>query len=80
MQFYWSLRRIRQYLADKYTHRKKLPALPAHVVLSKKEAEKILETKTPDELREFIARLEYNGFPVKEEGEQLNFCSSFIAS
>jgi len=57
-----------------------LLSLPAEIVVSKKEIEHVLETKNPDELKDFIARLEYNGFPVKEQGEQLNFCSSFIAS
>jgi CBS domain containing-hemolysin-like protein len=57
-----------------------LLSLPAEIVISKKEIEHVLETKNPDELKDFIARLEYNGFPVKEQGEQLNFCSSFIAS
>lgn len=78
MHYYWSLRRIRQHLSRKYTDKKNLTGLPATIIISKSEAGRVLETQTPHELQDFIERMEYSGFPVKDNGEQIVFDSSFI--
>lgn len=62
----------------KYTGRKSIPAIPPTIIISKSEAGAVLETRTPHELQEFIERMEYSGFPVSDQGEQLVFDSSFI--
>lgn len=62
----------------KYTKRKPQAELPPTIIISKSEAGAVLETQTPHELQEFIERMEYNGFPVSDQGEKLVFDSSFI--